>query len=174
MDPHPTIRELLPEDDLDALTDLLHRAYATLAERGLRYLATHQDVATTRRRIEGGEAYVAVADGEIVGTIVWYRHHAGEPDGSVVRRGYYARPGVAAFGQFGVEPELRGRGIGRALLQRVEQRAREGGATELACDTAEPATDVIAMYVQWGYAVVDATDHRPHTNYPSVVLSKKL
>jgi GNAT superfamily N-acetyltransferase len=167
MGAEPTIRTLDAADDLEALTRLLHRAYADLAARGLRYTATYQDVAITRRRIAGGEALVAEMDGVIVGTVTWY------PPGSS-DDGWYAQPGVAAFGQFGVEPHLRGTGIGRALIAEVERRARAAGAHELACDTAQPATDLIAMYERWGFRVVGTTDYRPTTNYLSVVLSKTL
>lgn len=164
-----TVRPLHPDDSIDDLTDLLHRAYATLAARGLRYLASHQDAATTRERIGEGEALVALSDdGAIIGTITWHR------PGIKTGVGWYDRPGVAHFGQFAVEPRLRGAGIGRALLSEVEERARASGASEIACDTAEPATDLIAMYIRWGYRVVGTVDYRPVVNYPSVTLSKTL
>lgn len=164
-----TVRPLHPDDSIDELTDLLHRAYAGLAARGLRYLATHQDADTTRARIGDGEALVAIDDnGAIVGTITWHR------PGMKTGVEWYDRPGVAHFGQFAVDPSERGAGIGRALLSEVEARAHAAGARELACDTAEPATDLIEMYVRWGYRVVGTVDYRPVVNYPSVTLSKAL
>lgn len=162
-----SIRPLSPDDDLDELTRLLHRAYASLGARGLRYLATHQDVGTTRARIARGEALVATEADVVVGTVTWYL-----PDAQ--QHGWYANPGVAAFGQFAVEPARRGEGIGRALVDEVTARATRAGATELACDTAEPATDLIAMYERWGFRKVGTVDYRPETNYLSVVLSKEL
>ena len=63
------IRELLPEDSIPAITELLHEAYAPLAAKGFRYLATHQDDATTARRLQGGMSFVSEVDGRIVGTI---------------------------------------------------------------------------------------------------------
>lgn len=167
MGPPTTIRTLHPEDDLAALTALLHRAYADLAGRGLRYLATHQSVDVTRQRIARGEALVATIGSDVVGTVTWYA-----PDPA--NKGWYGQPGVASFGQFGVEPRLRGLGIGRALVDEVVRRASAIGAHEIACDTAEPATDLIAMYEAWGFRIVGTTDYRPETNYRSVVLSKPL
>lgn len=159
----------LADDDgrVPELTSLLHRAYAPLAAMGLRYVATHQDDATTRRRIAPGECLVAERGGRLVGTITWY---AGD-NHSACR--WYHREDVAGFGQFGVEPELKGRGIGAALLAEVERRAAAAGFAEIACDTASPAADLIAMYSRRGYREVERV-RWDATNYESVVLSKRL
>lgn len=162
------IRPLEPGDTIDELTDLLHRAYAPLAEAGFRFLATHQDAQTTTRRSADGECHVAVLDGRIVGTITFCE--AARTGGSP----WYDRADVASFQQFGVEPTLGRRGIGSALMDLVERRARETGAAEIACDTAEGATHLVEMYERRGFRVVEQIDWRPVTNYRSVVLSKSL
>src|SRR5207253_1167806 len=142
------IRLLADTDSFAELTELLHRAYAQLADLGLRFVATHQDEATTLHRIQGFECYVAEVDGRIAGTIVFR--------GPGLSKGcpWYDQPDVACFGQFGVEPELQGRGIGTALLDFVEARARETGAAELALDTADSATHLIELYSRKGYRIV--------------------
>lgn len=133
---------------------------------GFRYLATWQNEQVTRERAEKGECYVALADGRTAGTVTLY------PPGREADCEYYRRPGVAMFGQFAVEPEMQGRGIGRLLLDRVERRAAEIGAAEIALDTAEGAAHLIEMYRRRGYAVVGVVDWEV-TNYKSVIMAKK-
>jgi GNAT superfamily N-acetyltransferase len=161
------IRRLDPADSITDLTDLLHRAYRPLAEAGMRFLATHQDEEVTRRRIAKGECYVAVREGRVVGTIV-FRDPA-----ATTGCPYYERPGVSCLNQFAVEPELQKHGIGSALMDAVEARAREVGATEIALDTAETATHLIRYYSGRGYRIVDTTRWEV-TNYRSVVMSLHL
>ncbi len=161
------IRRLDPANDLGELTRLLHRAYADLARQGLRYVATHQDLETTRNRVADGACFVAERDGRIVGTIVF--HDAVRTSGCEI----YDRPGVASFHQFGVEPSLQGHGIGEALLAHVERVARESGATGLALDTADGAHSLIEMYERRGYVCSGHADW-DETNYRSVVLLKEL
>lgn len=162
-----SIRLLRSDDAIPELTALLRRAYAPLAARGLRYTATWQDDATTRRRCERGECLVALDGARIVGTIVWYRT---APESGAE---WYRRPDVAHFGQFGVEPDRKSGGIGRALLDEVERRAAAAGFAEIACDTAAPADELIAMYTRRGFRLVGRVQWGP-TNYESVVLSKPL
>lgn len=162
------LRPLEPADSIAALTELLHRAYAALAERGMRYSASHQDEETTRRRAARGECWVATLDSAVVATITF--HSAPRAGGAP----WYDRPDVASFGQFGVEPTLQGRGIGSMLMDLVERRAAETGAAEIACDTSEHAHDLIAWYERRGYRSVGHVDWRPHVNYRSVLLSKRL
>ncbi|MEO7454200.1 MAG: GNAT family N-acetyltransferase, partial [Fimbriimonadales bacterium] len=153
--------------DYEALTGLLHRAYAPLAAMGFRFTATYQSVETTRFRCEGGTCVVAELDGVIVGTVTFY--DAGRTEHSE----WYDRPEVASFGQFGVEPSIQGNGIGRMLMDEVERLAAESGAKEIACDTAEGATHLIATYERRGYRVVGKVNWGA-TNYVSVILSKEI
>lgn len=166
--PSVRIRPLVPTDRLDELTELIHRAYAGLAEMGLRFWATHQSVEDTRRRIEGAECAVAEVDGSLAGTITL---RAPEAAGGAP---WYDRSEVATFGQFAVEPARQGEGIGSALLAWAEVRAAELGARELALDTAESAAHLIEMYQRRGYRFIEHVDWRPQVNYRSVILSKTL
>jgi GNAT superfamily N-acetyltransferase len=164
---HITYRPLRADDDLDAITDLLHAAYAPLAAAGMRYVASHQDAATTRQRIAKGETFVAVRDDVVVGIITLADAHAthGSP--------WYDRPDVASFGQFAVLPALQRQGIGSRLMDIVEARASEKGVAELALDTSEHAEALIAMYTRRGYRFIEYSKW-DSVNYRSVILSKRL
>lgn len=161
------VRLLQESDSLEDLTALLHRAYRELLDRGLRYTATAQSVETTRERCSDGECYVAVADGRIVGTVTLY------PPGTGSGCPWYERADVAHFGQFGVEPSWKGRGVGRAMLDMVENRARTLGAAHLALDTAKLARHLIELYERWGYSVVESVTWE-EVNYESVIMSKSM
>lgn len=161
------IRRLESNDSLEDLTDLLHRAYGRLAEMGFAFVASHQDVETTRARVSNGECLVA-SDGErLVGTITVYQ------PGVRTQCDWYRKTGVAAFGQFAVDPRLQGNGVGRALLQAAEALAVEMGATHLALDTAAPATHLIELYERMGFRAIEEVQWNV-TNYRSVVMSKRL
>jgi GNAT superfamily N-acetyltransferase len=160
--------DLFSPTDAEAVTALLHRAYGRLARMGLRYWATHQSVEDTMRRASRGACWVARSEGRIVGTIVVM---PSDPGAGVA---WYARPDVATFGQFAVEPALQAHGIGSVLLERAERDAIGLGARELACDTADHATHLIAWYTARGYRMVGHVDYRLHTDYCSVILSKTL
>jgi GNAT superfamily N-acetyltransferase len=162
------IRRLDERDSYDELTALLHRAYASLAELGFRYLATHQDVETTKQRCSKGECYVATVEERVAGTIL-----VSEPHRRATHHEWYDRPEVAILSQFGVDPPHQGRGIGRLLLDFGERRAAELGALEVSVDTAVGATHLVRLYESRGYRRV-AEAQWEHTNYRSVLLSKRL
>ena len=161
------IRVITPQDDLWALTDLLHRAYAPLAARGLRFTATHQTTEVTTERLFKGHPLAAEIDGRIVGTITIY------PPKPKHRTATYRDPHTHGFGQFAVEPALSGQGIGRRLHQAALEHALSQGARFMALDTAEPATDLIATYERWGYTIVERVQWGD-TNYPSVLMRRAL
>lgn len=162
-----TIRPLAESDSIEALTTLLHRAYAGLAALGFNYTAVDQTAAVTRSRIRDGQCFVAEMDGEIVGTIMLY------PPGQGGGCPWYDNPEVAKIGQFGVEPRLQGRGIGARLLERVEAEAIKTGIPELALDTAEGANHLVAWYGRCGYRFIENAQWRGKV-YRSVILSKSL
>ncbi len=164
----PEIRLLRDSDSFEALTALLHRAYASLAALGFRYRATYQDAATTRQRAAKGECYLAFQDDRLVGTILLVPPSERAPHCS-----WYDRNDVSIVSQFAVEPELQRQGLGGRLLSMAEERAQVLGAAEVAIDTAEGAAHLIRFYAARGYRHV-GYEQWNHTNYRSVILSKRL
>ncbi|EIM30269.1 GNAT family N-acetyltransferase [Microvirga lotononidis] len=162
-----TIRPLAEGDSIEALTALLHRAYAGLAALGFNYTAVDQTAEVTRSRIRDGQCFVADLDGTIVGAIMFY------PPGKGGGCPWYDNPEVAKIGQFGVEPHLQGRGVGARLLDHVEAEAIRAGIRELALDTAEGATHLVAWYERCGYRFIEHAQWRGKV-YRSVILSKSL
>jgi GNAT superfamily N-acetyltransferase len=161
------IRPCRLPDDLLILTEMLHRAYAELAARGWRYTATYQTPDVTEQRIKKGHGFVAEIDGELAGTITVRRP---QPKS---RTATYREDTTFTFGQFGVDPAFRGRGVGRALHEHALRFAEANGATAMALDTAVPATHLIALYAKWGYREVERCQWED-TNYPSVIMRKEL
>ena len=161
------IRRLQSTDSLEQLTALLHRGYAQLGAMGLNYTAVDQSVEVTADRIQGGHCLVALGNGELAGTVL------GKPQDLESECEYFRRRGVASMRQLAVEPSMQGKGIGRALIAACEAWARESGFTELALDTAEPASHLVASYARLGFAQAD-TVQWPGKCYRSVVMSKRL
>jgi GNAT superfamily N-acetyltransferase len=165
-----TIRRLEAGDSIPELTGLLHRAYARQMEMGLRPLAGRQDDATTRKRVSSGECYVAVLEGtapSLVGTILF--HEVEDAQGPP----WFQNAHVDSFSQFAVDPDIQGRGIGQMLLEKVESRALECGATEMGLSMAEPDTALLNYYLKRGYRFIEHWQW-PYTNYRSAILSKGL
>lgn len=162
------IRRVREDDNLVALTEILHRAYGDLAQQGMRYLASHQPVETTRERLEEGEGYVIAAEGTVIGTAT-FRGHEDLPYGDW-------DPGekVASFGQFAVDPGYQGFGIGDRMMAFLESRARDSNCAWLALDTSAQAARLQKYYGRLGYEVVGCADWRPVVNYESVVMAKKI
>lgn len=134
---------------------------------GLRYLATHQSAQKTAERIDKGTCFIALTDERLVETLTYYR--LGRSKGSP----WLEKSDIAHFGQFGVAPEFQRRGIGRLLIKRAEDLARNDKASEIALDTAEPAAHLIEWYKRLGYCFVEYADWDV-TNYRSVIMSKRL
>ncbi|WP_010586710.1 GNAT family N-acetyltransferase [Schlesneria paludicola] len=162
------IRPISESDSLEQLTELLHRAYSRLAAMGLQYLASRQTVDITREKVARGECFVMLVSEKVVGTILLI-----PPTTVVPYCDWYNRPDVAMGCQFAVEPALQGLGFGSRLLERIEERARTLGASELTVDTAEQAIHLVEFCTLRGYRPV-GFEHWNHTNYRSVLLSKRL
>ena len=163
----PAIRLLAPTDSVDELTSLLHRAYARLGAMGLNYTAVDQPPDVTRRRIGSGTCFVATLDDRLVATLLVHPTYAAN------ECAYFTRAGVACVHQFAVDPQLQGGGVGRRLMAHAERWARENGFSELALDTAEPATHLVAFYARLGYREVGHVQWDGKV-YRSVVMSKPL
>jgi len=162
------IRPLFPSDSLEQLTELIHRAYAAHLSHGLRFVGTHQTVEVTAERIASGHAFVATAQEELIGTVTV------RPPMPQSSAPLYRDPRTWSLSQLAVAPELKGRGLGRALHDAAIQFALQNGAQTMMLDTAEPAKGLIDLYKSWGYRIVGRADWRPQTNYESVLMSRAI
>lgn len=161
-------REVCATDDLVALTDLLHAAYAAHAANGLKYWATYQSVEDTATRLADGHGLVGTVSGQIVATITL------RPPNPKSTVGLFRDPQTRSFGQFAVHPDHQGRGYGKRLHDFALAFAFARGCRSLALDTAQPARELIEMYRSWGYMEVGTCDWRPRTNYLSILMVKPV
>ncbi|HMN97176.1 MAG TPA: GNAT family N-acetyltransferase [Phycisphaerales bacterium] len=177
----------------EALTAMLHRAYAGQIALGLRPLAGRQDADATRRRCRSGETYVAWSEGPSspggAGLSSATPAFASAREGAAPRApagmilfaeveaaaspAWFLRGDVAHFSLFAVEPALQGGGVGAALLATVERRALELGFAELALSMAEPDGSLLAYYRRRGFRFIQHW-RWPYTNYRSAILSRAL
>lgn len=158
------------EADAAPLTDVLHEAYAELAEMGLNFTAVDQDVATTLRRATAGACWVAERDGHLVGTVTL----SFPPYAPVLQEWpVAATPGTAWLNQLAVAPAARGTGLAGMLFSTGLQWARRQGATLIGLDTAVPATHLVALYQRWGFVDRD-TIHWEGKTYDSIVMTRPL
>ena len=162
------IRPVEPDDDLVGLTELVHAAYAPHGKSGLRFWGTHQSVADTSKRLASGQGFLALANGETVGTITVRSPQENSP----VQ--LFRMPDVWSFCQFAVHPDQKGLGVGKLLHEFALGHAATQGAKRMALDTAAPAAGLIGMYKSWGYEECGSCDWRPHTNYLSTLMVRSV
>ncbi len=161
------IRRLAPEDSLQDITDLLHRAFAPLGRMGLTCGCIAQSAATTAARIARGTCFVALQGRRIVGTVTVER-----PDAAHEFM-WYRRPRTASAHQLGVEPGAQRQGCGTRLLEVAEQWSAGQGYAEFALDTPRRAQHLVDWYRAHGFTPVDDVRHAGKS-YRSVVLSKTI
>ena len=167
------VRPLAARDSLDALTALLHRAYAPLAAQGLNFVAATQSAELTRRRAGEGQCFVAESNGAVVGTVTVCGPYDIDSAPWTADVPWFRDPDTAHFHQFAVDPGTQGRGLGRRLIECCEAWARDNGYRRMALDTAEPAVALRALYQHMGYADVGAVQWQGRA-YRSVIMSKSL
>jgi GNAT superfamily N-acetyltransferase len=113
------------------------------------YVAQSADLGA---RWDEAEVLVAEVDGGVAGTVSFY------PDAS--REGLGLPSGWAGFRTLAVDPAVRGRGVGRALLQACLDRAQEQGAPTLAIHTSAVMRAACAMYERAGFRRATEYDFR--------------
>jgi len=104
--------------------------------------------------VQQSQVHVAVAGGKVVGAIVL----------KVTDEGFYV-DNVA------VRPSVKGKGVGRLLLELAESEARRQGCKSIHLATHELMTENRALYSRIGYVEYD---HRVVSGYPRVFFRKAL
>ena len=167
------LRPLSGSDSLEALTALLHRAYARLGAMGLNFTAVDQSVETTRARFASGQGFVLDDDGTLVGCVVVAGPFDRERHPGALRSAWYLRRDVAHLHQLAVDPSRQGQRLGDRLVAACEAWAREHGFRAIALDTAEPAQHLRARYARLGYTETDRVQW-DGKRYASLILVKPL
>lgn len=104
--------------------------------------------------VEAGEAWVGVSGGRVVGVLV-------------IRPG----DGVLELENVAVEPELQGRGYGRALISFAERQAEDLGLPAVTLYTNEAMVENLRLYHSLGYI---ETERRVEDGYRRVYFRKGL
>lgn len=115
------------------------------------YVAVLRDASA---RAAHGELLVAVgADGSLVGTVTLAWH------GSELA--HLAGPGEVELRMLATDPDARGRGVGRALVEAAIGRARESGARGVVLCTMPRMLVAQGLYHRLGFLRVPALDRTP-------------
>lgn len=168
-----TLRPLVPQDSLAALTALLHKAYAALGARGWNFTAVDQPVELTAKRIGQGHCLLALRKERMVGTVLVRGPYRPEVDAWCLDTPWYQRDDTAILSQFAVDPDCQGQGLGGRLMQAAEAFAAERGYAFMALDTALPAAHLRRRYEASGYRPVKEVQWEGKT-YRSLVMVKSL
>ena len=138
--------------DVPALYVVVHEAYLLYVPRIGRMPAPM--TADYTEAVRSGQAWVAVADGEVVGLLVL-----------VACQGYLLIENIA------VRPSAQRRGIGARMLVLAEDEARGHGLGEIRLYTNEGMTENLAYYPRHGYV---ETHRAEEDGFRRVFFSKRL
>ena len=142
----PSIR-LAREHELDTIAALFGPAldgYRSTSADAILEAYTRDLVGGVRDRFEVAETYVAVHHGRVVGAVVFY--------GDVALEGWSNLPaGWAGFRALVVDPDVRGAGVGRALVERCLVRGRKSGAAVLGIHSADYLSHAVQLYERMGF-----------------------
>jgi predicted N-acetyltransferase YhbS len=168
-----SVRDAGPADH-PAIRDLLAAAYGQYrsvlpAQVWGSYI---EDILDLDSRARTGQLIVAEQAGRIVGTVTYYAQARAE--------GFEWPAGWAGLRALGVEPAMRGQGIGRTLLRTCLDRALAGGAEVLCLHSSVLMTEALALYEAMGFQRAPSFDFsvtaflgRDHPE-PLVILAYRL
>lgn len=148
------IRDARP-DEYDAIHDLTVASYAQYATIMPHWDMYSQVLSRTLGQAQAAERIVAERDGKLLGSVLLF------PATADVYTETNATTGVPEVRLLAVAPEARGQGVGGALLDECERRAREAGAAELGLHTEDLMQDAVRMYKRRGYVHFPELDFHP-------------
>lgn len=146
------------DDEVPVLLAVLQAAFEQHRGRLDPPSGVHSEtIETIRQKLKTGFAVVALVNDDVAGCVF-----------------YQPQPTHVYLGRLSVLPRYRGRGVGRALIDYVEGRARTLGIPRMQIGVRLLLTDIRAYYERLGYRVVRYTAHEGYTEPTSVVMEKDL
>ena len=144
--------------DVPTLLALVHAAFEQYRDRldppsG----AHHETEATLRGALHAGGAVLACVDGEAVGCVLYHREQE-----------------HVYVGRLSVVPAFRRRGVGQALTDDIERRARGMGVARVQLGVRTALPRLRAYYERCGYRVVREERHVGYETPTYVVMEKNL
>ena len=138
-------------DELDDVAALIVDAYADYAAEMSpdAWSSFAAEIANVRGRMADAELLVAERQGRLVGAVTMFTGWRGAQEGTV---------GVRLLS---VLPEQRGSGVGRALMLRCLERAREEGKRRVVLTTTQEMEAARDLYESMGFKRAPALDHEP-------------
>ena len=113
-----------------------------------------QNILDVRSRMTESELLIAVEDGEIVGSATFYPHRLNRTQSEWP-------PEWTGVRLIAVLPELRGRGIGKAIVEECIKRSRDQNAKAFALHTTPYMELARSMYERMGFVRVPEYDFHP-------------
>ena len=158
-----TIREA-HEGELDIVASLVVDAYSEFAARMApdAWSSFAQDIANVHGRKIDAQLLVAEREGRIVGTVTRYPDWRG------------AQHGSSAVRVLAVPPEERGTGVGRALVERCLELAREEGKQRVVVSVAQEMDEARDLYDKLGFKREPSLDHEPAPGVRSIGYALRL
>jgi ribosomal protein S18 acetylase RimI-like enzyme len=136
------------------ITVAAYAQYQTMMPPGFWTRYQHNLIATLDGEGNFGRI-VAKQNGSLVGSVLLYPPAADSYASAAISTSY---PEVRFLA---VLPQMRGQGIGTALMRECERRARDSRAQAIGLHTMEVMRDAVRMYERLGYMRTPETDFRP-------------
>jgi len=145
-------------EDIPALVAVLHAGFEEYRGRLDPPSGVHNETAETiRKKLNMDSAVVAENDGDVIGC-VFYVHEASCLD----------------LGRLAVLPQYRRQGVGRALVEYVENRARALQVTRVELGVRLALPRLQAYYEALGYRPIRRGAHEGYAESTYVVLAKDV
>jgi GNAT superfamily N-acetyltransferase len=158
---------LVDERDLLAYQSLIHKAYASIRELGIHFLAADADLALIGQHVADHAVYVLELDGVMAASVTIRFPWSSEP-------GPY---GLPHLGWFATDPAYARQGLARKLLHWLEAQVltTQLHAPAISLGTAEEHPWLVQMYTALGFEAVGKNNlGRGHTTiYMRKVLDPK-
>ncbi|MEM1417309.1 MAG: GNAT family N-acetyltransferase [Myxococcota bacterium] len=151
-------------DELEAVLELTHAAFAPTIALGLPSTALREDLAFVRAEAKRGGVFVREAgDGALLGCgrFALLEEAAARRDDLARATAGMAtggRGGALAFARLAVREEARGRLHGHAMVAWLEELARRLGCTEIRCAARSERPDNRGFYLRLGYRITGVFD----------------